>query len=529
MISDSMLKAHAPLPLVKFDASSNTIRTKSGREYSIKGLREYSIRAPGYTATVDGEPSVIPPENFIFTGTAENGESLFLVKDEQNEAAFVHIQDGDKETMLVAVPKKRGGGALDDEESSGMMIAMSPDDYDFEKLNRMFHYGEVTGEADDQASYTPTATEDVAAPPDDTAEFLWSNNSTVLFADGVTARAGSCSSFKTIDVAILYDSSFCAVYGSSSAAERRIEAIVGMASQRYAVPGLCTNIRIAKIEGYCDRSSDPWRNVVSNNNLLDIFQSDWNQNRQSTSRDVAHFFSGTKYSQGSDVGLAYDGTVCNLGSAYGINWMTHTSDLLLQSNLFAHELGHNAGAPHFGTRNTGHIMNPFLNSGQNGFSSTSINALNSYLGRQSCLSQTTGTGSDSFTYRSGLTTSGKNLCLDLNRGSTTNGNRLILWECNGGANQRWTQDSAGYIRSMINTKKCIVTNGASLSAGTFFMIWDCIDNFPGMQYLRYTDSSLRARNDRNKCIDVNGNTGPLGAEVLLYDCHGRANQQWTRV
>jgi hypothetical protein len=216
--------------------------------------------------------------------------------------------------------------------------------------------------------------------------------------------------------------------------------------------------------------------------------------------------------------------------------MTFSPDLMNQANLFAHELGHNAGADHFGSSNTGHIMNPFLNSGQNGFSSTSIASMNSYLGNQNCLSSTTTTTTttttptnpDFFEFRSGLSTSSQSWCLDLADADTTNGSPIWLWPCNGTPAQQWTLDSEGYIRSQINTNKCLVTNGAYLDAGTNFMIWDCIPNFPDMQWLRYTDLSIRAKNDQNQCIDVRGNAvASQGATIQLFDCHSRDDQVLT--
>jgi hypothetical protein len=45
-------------------------------------------------------------------------------------------------------------------------------------------------------------------------------------------------------------------------------------------------------------------------------------------------------------------------------------------------------------------------------------------------------------------------CLDLYRSDTTNGNFIILSECNGSAAQKWWLDSNGYIRSAVNTNKC---------------------------------------------------------------------------
>ena len=45
-------------------------------------------------------------------------------------------------------------------------------------------------------------------------------------------------------------------------------------------------------------------------------------------------------------------------------------------------------------------------------------------------------------------------CLDLRSSSTTNGNRIILKECNGTPAQQWWVDSNWYIRSAVNTNKC---------------------------------------------------------------------------
>lgn len=47
-----------------------------------------------------------------------------------------------------------------------------------------------------------------------------------------------------------------------------------------------------------------------------------------------------------------------------------------------------------------------------------------------------------------------NSCLDLRFASTTNGNRIWLYECNGSAAQKWYVDSNFYIRSAVNTNKC---------------------------------------------------------------------------
>ena len=45
-------------------------------------------------------------------------------------------------------------------------------------------------------------------------------------------------------------------------------------------------------------------------------------------------------------------------------------------------------------------------------------------------------------------------CLDLPSADTTNGNGIILYQCNGGVGQQWWVDSNGYIRSAANPHKC---------------------------------------------------------------------------
>ena len=83
----------------------------------------------------------------------------------------------------------------------------------------------------------------------------------------------------------------------------------------------------------------------SNEGLLDYFQDYWNANRQGVPRDVAELFSGTglECSSGSCViGCAYVRATCG-SFAYGVNYVTYTTNTVGQSNLVAHEIGHTVG------------------------------------------------------------------------------------------------------------------------------------------------------------------------------------------
>jgi hypothetical protein len=96
-------------------------------------------------------------------------------------------------------------------------------------------------------------------------------------------------------------------------------------------------------------------------------------------------------------------------------------------------------------------------------------------------------------------------------------------------------DDQGYIRSQIDSNKCVVpanpsANSASLAAGTDLFIYDCLNDFESMQFVRFTDSSIRPRNDSDQCIDVTGaSVASQGAPLQLFDCNGNADKVWSRV
>jgi hypothetical protein len=55
------------------------------------------------------------------------------------------------------------------------------------------------------------------------------------------------------------------------------------------------------------------------------------------------------------------------------------------------------------------------------------------------LSTCTGSAAQNWTRQSdGTVRTSGGKCLDANGGSSADGTQLIIWTCNGGANQRWT-------------------------------------------------------------------------------------------
>ncbi|HLU46697.1 MAG TPA: M12 family metallo-peptidase, partial [Planctomycetota bacterium] len=90
--------------------------------------------------------------------------------------------------------------------------------------------------------------------------------------------------------------------------------------------------------------------------------------------------------QGTTVGIAFVGEVCNLGGAYGLS--QHLPSTTLMPLLVAHEIGHNFGAFHDPSdSDPKFIMNPVLSGATvQRFSDESKADIQAYVGKIACLS-----------------------------------------------------------------------------------------------------------------------------------------------
>ncbi|MFF4243062.1 RICIN domain-containing protein [Streptomyces sp. NPDC001822] len=57
-------------------------------------------------------------------------------------------------------------------------------------------------------------------------------------------------------------------------------------------------------------------------------------------------------------------------------------------------------------------------------------------------------------------------------GATANGSGVGLWDCWGGANQKWTMGGDGTLRNP-NSGRCLEAAGQGTGNGTRIQIWDC--------------------------------------------------------
>ncbi|WP_211592593.1 ThuA domain-containing protein [Microbispora sp. H10836] len=116
-----------------------------------------------------------------------------------------------------------------------------------------------------------------------------------------------------------------------------------------------------------------------------------------------------------------------------------------------------------------------------------------------------------------------NRCLDVNGASQSNGATVLIWDCNGQNNQKWTSTSASELRVYGN--KCLDVNGGGTANGTAVIIWDC--NGQNNQKWRFNSDGSITAVGANKCLDVSGTAN--GTKAQIYTCNGQNNQKWTRV
>jgi hypothetical protein len=64
------------------------------------------------------------------------------------------------------------------------------------------------------------------------------------------------------------------------------------------------------------------------------------------------------------------------------------------------------------------------------------------------------------------------LCLDAESGGTADGTRIIAWPCHGGSNQQWTRTAEGELRG-VGSGKCVDVLGARTENLTDVWLWSC--------------------------------------------------------
>ena len=107
--------------------------------------------------------------------------------------------------------------------------------------------------------------------------------------------------------------------------------------------------------------------------------------------------------------------------------------------------------------------------------------------------------------------------------SRTNGTGLIIYTCNGAANQRWTRTAAGELRIYDNST--CMDAGVS-QQGTRVTINSC--NGGSSQKWTLNANGTVTNTQSGRCLDVSGASTANNAAVIVWTCTGAANQRWSR-
>ena len=114
-------------------------------------------------------------------------------------------------------------------------------------------------------------------------------------------------------------------------------------------------------------------------------------------------------------------------------------------------------------------------------------------------------------------------CVDVPNSNGVDGQALWLWGCNGTGAQNWTFPGDGTIR---NFGLCMDVAWGSTANGAVVQLANC--NGTGAQQWVLTGAGDLVNPQANKCLDVDGWNSADGTRLLIWECHGGANQKWRR-
>jgi alpha-glucosidase (family GH31 glycosyl hydrolase) len=150
-------------------------------------------------------------------------------------------------------------------------------------------------------------------------------------------------------------------------------------------------------------------------------------------------------------------------------------------------------------------------------------------GSTATVSVTTGAGTSNTsttaigpsTVPTGQVTGYQGLCLDDRNASTADYNPVQVYTCNGTDAQQWTVETDGTVQAL---GMCMDVNGGATTDGTVVDLYSC--NGTGAQDWAAQPGGDLVNPQSGKCLADNGNGGS-GTQLVIEDCNGQADQQWT--
>ena len=201
-------------------------------------------------------------------------------------------------------------------------------------------------------------------------------------ASGVNSQGPGATS--QIDIGIVADFEFTSDKGGAVQTEiaTRMSNIDGIFSSQLGV-----QMTVSRVDTFAD-PDDPFSDVSDAGLLLDDLVDYRSSTPGQRASGLTHLFTGRDL-DGSTVGIAYLGALCQSSVGAGLTQGTHS--VTLDSLIAAHELGHNFGAEHDGAEGSpcastplDFLMAPRLNRNDQ-FSACSIATMQDHIDRASCI------------------------------------------------------------------------------------------------------------------------------------------------
>jgi len=113
-------------------------------------------------------------------------------------------------------------------------------------------------------------------------------------------------------------------------------------------------------------------------------------------------------------------------------------------------------------------------------------------------------------------------CLDVDQNSQTPGQGLTIYDCHGEANQRFLFTPEGELR-VFDGARCV--QPATASAGARVVIDTCT-GAADPRWVRNANGTV-VHTPSSLCLDVSGQATTNRSPVIVWNCNGQTNQQWS--
>jgi RHS repeat-associated protein len=126
---------------------------------------------------------------------------------------------------------------------------------------------------------------------------------------------------------------------------------------------------------------------------------------------------------------------------------------------------------------------------------------------------------------SAVTPSSGSLCLDDYRSSTTAGNKIDIYTCNGSSAQDWTAATSGELQVLGN---CLDVSGNGTANKDLIVLEPCSTATKGEIWRAAAHGSWVNPNS-GKCLDDPSSTTTTGTQIDIYTCNATGAQDWATV